>query len=104
MHCDHLRSPGLGKFLGLWIDRANELELLFAPPAFELFFPSDGCANVFVTLKVEQVFQDGVAANFQPSPFDKLRAVPAGLSLEMEFSLTLFSRTYQQCSLSFLQS
>jgi hypothetical protein len=29
-------------------------ELLFAPPAFELFFPSDGCANVFVTFKVEQ--------------------------------------------------
>jgi hypothetical protein len=28
--------------------------LLFASPAFELFFPSDGCANVFVILKVEQ--------------------------------------------------
>jgi hypothetical protein len=40
--------------LELGIDRANEVELLFAPPAFELFFPSDGCLNVFVTLKVEQ--------------------------------------------------
>jgi hypothetical protein len=33
---------------------ANEVELLFAPSAFELFFPSDGCANVVVTLEVEQ--------------------------------------------------
>ena len=36
------------------MDRANEIELLFAPPAFELFFPSDGFANVFVPFKVEQ--------------------------------------------------
>jgi hypothetical protein len=36
------------------IDRANEVEPLFASPAFALFFPSDGCANVFLTLKVEQ--------------------------------------------------
>ena len=34
--------------------RAHEVELPFAPPSFALFFPSDGCANVFVTLKVEQ--------------------------------------------------
>jgi hypothetical protein len=36
----------------LEIDRAHEVELLFASPAFELFFPSDDC--VFLTLKVEQ--------------------------------------------------
>jgi hypothetical protein len=54
MHCNHLPSPGLCKVFELGIDRANEVELLFASPAFELFFPSDGCANVFVTLKVEQ--------------------------------------------------
>jgi hypothetical protein len=46
-------SPGLCEVFELGIDRANEVELPFASPAFELFFPSDGCANVFVTLKVE---------------------------------------------------
>jgi len=50
----HLPSLGLCKIFELGIDRANEVELLFASPAFELFFLSDGCANVFVTLKVEQ--------------------------------------------------
>src|ERR1700730_5954246 len=54
MRCNHLPSPGLCEVFELWIDRANEVELLFASPALELFFPSDGCANVFVTLKVEQ--------------------------------------------------
>src|ERR1700722_4860509 len=54
MHCNHLASPGLCKVFELGIDRANEIELLFAPPAFELFFPSDGCANVLVALEVEQ--------------------------------------------------
>jgi hypothetical protein len=54
MHCNHLPSPGLCKVFELGIDRANEIELLFAPLAFELFFPSDGRANVFVSLKVEQ--------------------------------------------------
>ena len=54
MRCNHLPSPGLCKVFELGIDRANEVELLFAPPAFELFFPSDGSANVLVALKVEQ--------------------------------------------------
>src|ERR1700689_3085866 len=54
MHCNHLPSPGLCQVFELRIDRANEVELLFAPPAFELFFPSDGCANLVVTFKVEQ--------------------------------------------------
>ena len=54
MHCNHLPSPGLCKVFELRIDRAHEVELLFASPAFALFFPSDGCANVFLTLKVEQ--------------------------------------------------
>jgi|ERR1700691_1459901 len=54
MHCNHLPSPGLRKVFELGIDRVNEVELLFAPPAFELFFPSDGCANVFVAFKIEQ--------------------------------------------------
>src|ERR1700720_2659 len=54
MRCNHLPSPGLCKVFELGIDGANEVELLFAPPAFELFFPSDGFANVFITLKVEQ--------------------------------------------------
>src|ERR1700689_274938 len=54
MHCNHLPSPGLRKVFELGIACANEVELLFAPPAFELFFPSDGCANVFVAFKVEQ--------------------------------------------------
>jgi hypothetical protein len=50
------------------IDRANEVELLFAPPAFELFFPSDGCAHVFVTLKVEQALAAiGRSETFQPT-------------------------------------
>jgi hypothetical protein len=43
------------RFFELGIDPANEVELFFASPAFELFFPGDGCANVFLTLKVEQV-------------------------------------------------
>src|ERR1700691_6660466 len=54
MLCNHLPSPGLCKVFELGIDRANEVELLCAPPAFELFFPSDGGANVFVAFKVEQ--------------------------------------------------
>jgi hypothetical protein len=54
MHCNHFPSPGLCKVFKLGIDRANEVELLCAPPAFESFFPSDGCANIFVAFKVEQ--------------------------------------------------
>src|SRR5450631_2990073 len=54
MHGNHLPSPGLCKVFEVGIDRANEVELLFAPPAFELLFPSDGRANVFVAFKVEQ--------------------------------------------------
>jgi hypothetical protein len=54
MHWNHFPSLGLCKVVALGIDRAHEVELLFAPPAFELFFPSDGYANVFLTLKVEQ--------------------------------------------------
>jgi hypothetical protein len=54
MHSNHLQSPGLCKVFELWMDRAHEVELLFAPSAFALFFPSDGCANVFVTFKSEQ--------------------------------------------------
>ena len=42
------------KVVELGIDSANEVELPFAPSAFELFFPSDGFANVFITLNVEQ--------------------------------------------------
>src|SRR5580692_11605081 len=54
MRCNHLPSPGLCKVFELRIDGANQVKLLFASPAFELFFPSDGFANVFITLKVEQ--------------------------------------------------
>jgi hypothetical protein len=54
MHCNHLPSLGLCKVFELGIARANKVELLCAPPAFELFFPGDGCANIFVVLKVEQ--------------------------------------------------
>ena len=36
-----------------------------------------------------KVVQDCVAAYFQPSPFDKLRAGSAGPGLEMRFSHTL---------------
>ena len=50
MHCNRYHS----QVFELRIDRANEVELLFAPPAFELFFLSDGCANVFVALEGEQ--------------------------------------------------
>ena len=46
-----LPSPGLCNVFELGIDRAHEVELLFAAPAFELLFPSDGCANVFLTLR-----------------------------------------------------
>ena len=53
MHGDHLPSPGLCKVFELGIDRANEVELVFAPPAFALLFPSDGCANVLLALKIE---------------------------------------------------
>src|ERR1700730_3861607 len=52
--CTHLPSPSLCEIFELGIDRANKVELLFAPPAFALLFPSDGCANVFLTPKVEQ--------------------------------------------------
>jgi hypothetical protein len=54
MHCNHLPTPGLCQIFELGIDRANEVELFFAPPAFELFFPSDGVADVLVAFKVEQ--------------------------------------------------
>jgi hypothetical protein len=54
MHCNHLPSPRLCKVFELGIDRPNEVELLFSPPAFALFIPGDGCANVFVAFKVEQ--------------------------------------------------
>jgi hypothetical protein len=54
MHCNHLPSQGLCKVFELGIDRANEVELLLAPPAFELVFQSDGWANVFLAFKVEQ--------------------------------------------------
>ena len=54
MHCNHLPSPGPCKVFELGIDRANEVELLRAPPAFELFFPGDRCANIVVAFKVEQ--------------------------------------------------
>jgi hypothetical protein len=67
MHCNHLPSPGLCKVFELGIDRANEVELLFAPPAFELFFPSDGFANVFVAFKVEQA----LAAIFRSETFER---------------------------------
>src|SRR6202030_3252267 len=67
MHCNHLPSPGLCKVFELGIDRANEVELLFASPAFELFFPSDGCANVIVTVKVEQA----LAAIFRSETFQR---------------------------------
>ena len=53
MHCNHLPSPGLCKVFELGMDGANEVEL-FAPPAFALLFPSDGCANVLLALKIEQ--------------------------------------------------
>ena len=68
MHCNHLPSPGLCKVFELGIDRANEVELLFAPPAFELLFPSDGCANVLVALKIEQALAAIVRSEtFQPA-------------------------------------
>jgi hypothetical protein len=54
MYCNHLPSPGLCEVFELGIDRANKAELLFAPPAFELFFPGDGSANILVALKIEQ--------------------------------------------------
>jgi hypothetical protein len=43
MHGNHLPSPGLCKVFELGMDRAHEVELLFASRA-----------NVFLTLKVEQ--------------------------------------------------
>src|SRR5271155_4813984 len=65
MHSNHLPSPGLCKIFEFGIDRANEVELLFAPPAFELFFPSDGSPNIFVTLEVEQALAAvGVSETF----------------------------------------
>ena len=54
MHCKSSSIPRSVQGLELGIDRANEVELLFAPPAFALFFPSDGCPNVFLAFKVEQ--------------------------------------------------
>jgi hypothetical protein len=54
MHWNHLPSPGLCKVFELGIVRANEIELLCASPAFALFFPGDGCANILVAFKVEQ--------------------------------------------------
>jgi len=66
---NHLPSPGLCKVFELGIDGANEVELLFAPPAFELFFPSDSFANVFITLKVEQALAAiGRSETFPPCP------------------------------------
>jgi hypothetical protein len=81
MHCNHLPSAGLCKVFELGIDRANEVELFFAPPAFELFFPSDGCANVFVTFKVEQALAAiGRSETFQrPRGKRRLRPVRASV-------------------------
>jgi hypothetical protein len=46
--------PRVCELFELGIDRAPEVELLCAPSAFELFFPGDGCANIFVAFKLEQ--------------------------------------------------
>ena len=68
MHGNQLPSPGLCKVFESRIDRTNEVELLFAPPAFQLFFPSDGCANVLLSFKVEQaVAAIGCSEAFQPA-------------------------------------
>jgi hypothetical protein len=53
MDGNHLPSPGLCQVFELGIDPTNEVELLFAPPALELFFPSDGCANAFLDFKIK---------------------------------------------------
>jgi hypothetical protein len=45
MHAYHLPSPSFCKVFELGINRANKVELLFATPAFELFFPSYGFAK-----------------------------------------------------------
>ena len=42
------------KVFKLGIDRANKVELRFAPPPFKLFLPSDGSENVSVAFIVEQ--------------------------------------------------
>jgi hypothetical protein len=67
MHCNHLPTPGLCEVFELGIDRANEVELLFAPPAFELFFPSDSVADVFAAFKVEQA----LAPIFRSKTFER---------------------------------
>jgi hypothetical protein len=67
MHCDHLPTPGLCQVFELGIDRANEVELLFAPPAFELFFPSDGVADAFIAFIVEQA----LAPIFRSETFER---------------------------------
>jgi hypothetical protein len=67
MHCNHLPTPGLCEVFELGIDRPNEVELLFAPPAFELFFPNDGVADVIVAFKVEQA----LAPIFRSETFER---------------------------------
>ena len=73
MRCNHLPSPGLCKVFELRIDGANQVELLFASPAFELFFPSDGFTNVFITLKVEQALAAVVRSETFPRALLMLR-------------------------------
>jgi hypothetical protein len=50
-----------------------------------------------------KVVQDCVAAYFQPSPFDKLRAGSTGLNLEMEFAHALQATGRHHYHLALLQ-
>jgi len=51
---DELPAPDGGEVFELGIGGADEVELLFAAPAFELGFAGDGFADVFVLLVVEE--------------------------------------------------
>ena len=51
---DELPAPLGGEIFELGILDADEVELLFAAPAFELFFAGDGLIDAFVRLVIEE--------------------------------------------------
>ena len=38
----------------MWVQQVNQCEFLVAPPTLDLFFASDGCANVAMRLEIDE--------------------------------------------------
>src|SRR5580692_10703209 len=84
MRCNHLPSPGLCKVFELGIDGANEVKLLFASPAFELFFPSDGFAHA-----EDKLWTKGTLSSNQPTSYIVKKQVKP-----LSWTALIFSRPF----------